>query len=383
VKTAAAAALAACAALALMLAGASRAADDKKSAPKPALTVTVAVPQQLSLPITLAANGNLAAWQEAIVGSETAGLRLTEVRANVGDAVRKGQVLAVFAADTLRAEMAQARASLAEAQASAADAAGNAERARSLQATGALSASQINQYLTAEKTAQARVEAANALFQAQQVRLAQTQVLAPDNGIISSRTATVGAVTGNGTELFRLIRQGRLEWRAEVTSAELGRITTGTTATVTAASGARLAGRVRVIGPTVDPQTRAALVYVDLTSLPGPAAGSARAGMFARGQFELGATPALTLPQAAVVVRDGFSYVLRIGADNRVAQVKVQTGRLAGDRVEITGGLPAQVRVVASGAGFLNDGDLVRVVDATPAVPSGAPARPAATAASR
>ena len=164
-KTAAAAALAACAALALMLAGASRAADDKKSAPKPALTVTVAVPQQLSLPITLAANGNLAAWQEAIVGSETAGLRLTEVRANVGDAVRKGQVLAVFATDTLRAELAQARASLAEAQASAADAAGNAERARSLQATGALSASQINQYFTAEKTAQARVEAANALFQ--------------------------------------------------------------------------------------------------------------------------------------------------------------------------------------------------------------------------
>ncbi len=226
------------------------------------------------------------------------------------------------------------------------------------------------------------MEAANALFQAQQVRLAQTQVLAPDSGIISSRTATVGAVTGNGTELFRLIRQGRLEWRAEVTSAELGRITTGTTATVTAASGARLAGRVRMIGPTVDPQTRAALVYVDLTSLPGPAAGSARAGMFARGQFELGATSALTLPQAAVVVRDGFSYVLQIAPDSRVAQVKVQTGRLAGDRVEITGGLPAQARVVASGAGFLNDGDLVRVVDAPAAAPGATP-RPAAAPASR
>jgi RND family efflux transporter MFP subunit len=375
--------LVAAALLALLLAGVSRAAEDRKSAPKPALTVTAAVPQQLNLPIVLAANGNLAAWQEAIVGGETAGLRLTEVRANVGDTVRKGQVLAVFATDTLRAELAQARASLAEAQASAADAAGNAERARSLQATGALSASQINQYLTAEKTAQARVEAANALFQAQQVRLAQTQVLAPDSGIISSRTATVGAVTGNGTELFRLIRQGRLEWRAEVTSAELGRITTGTTATVTAASGARLAGRVRMIGPTVDVQTRSALVYVDLTSLPGPAAGSARAGMFARGQFELGATVALTLPQAAVVVRDGFSYVLRIGADNRVAQVKVQTGRLAGDRIEVTGGLPAQARVVASGAGFLNDGDLVRVVEATPAAPPVAVAHPATAPASR
>jgi len=171
-------------------------------------------------------------------------------------------------------------------------------------------------------------------------------------------------VVGNGTELFRLIRQGRLEWRAEVTSAELGRLTTGTTAIVTAASGARLSGRVRMVGPTVDAQTRSALVYVDLAPLPGPFSGSARAGMFARGEFDLGATPALTVPQPAVIVRDGFSYVYRVNPDNRVAQVKVQTGRLAGDRIEVTGGLPADARVVASGAGFLNDGDLVRIVDA-------------------
>ena len=69
------------------------------------------------------------------------------------------------------------------------------------------------------------------------------------------------------------------------------------------------------------------------------------------------------MPQPAVVVRDGFSYVYRVNADNRVTQVKVQTGRLSGDRVEITGGLPADARIVAAGAGFLNDGDLVRVVD--------------------
>ena len=343
-----------------------------KPSAKPALTVTTVLPRRLSLPIKLAANGNIAAWQEAIIGAEGSGLRLTQVLANVGDAVRKGQVLATFTADTLRAEAAQARAALAEAEASAAVAAGNAERARSLQATGALSASQISQYVTAEKTAQARMEAARAMLQAQQVRLEQTQVLAPDNGVISARTATVGAVVGNGVELFRLIRQGRLEWRAEVTSAELGRITPGTTALVTSASGARLAGRVRMIGPTVDPQTRSALVYVDLSALPGMA-GNARAGMFARGEFELGATPALTVPQSTVVVRDGFSYVYRVGADQRVAQLKVQTGRLAGDKVEIMGGLPADAPLVATGAGFLNDGDLVRVV-AGAAAPAAAPA---------
>ena len=356
-------------------AGGSRAADEKKSV-KPALTVTTTLPQRVSLPVKLAANGNISAWQEASVGTESGGLRLTEVRVNVGDRVLKGQVLATFASETLGAEAAQARASLGEAEANAANAAADAERARGLQATGALSASQINQYLTAEKTASARVEAARALFRAQEVRLGQTQVRAPDSGIISARLATVGAVVGSGAELFRLIRQGRLEWRAEVTATELGRITTGTTALVTAASGARMAGRVRTIGPTVDPQTRAALVYVDLTPLPGAASGSARAGMFARGEFDLGAVPALTVPQPAIVVRDGFSYVYRVNPDNRVAQLKVQTGRFEAGRVEITSGLPADARLVASGAGFLNDGDLVRIAD-TPQKP----AAPAASAA--
>ncbi len=333
----------------------------KPASPKPALTVTAVQPQQARLTVKLAANGNLMAWQEASVGAEANGLRLAEVRVNVGDRVKKGDVLATFAADTVRAEAAQARASLMEAEATAAEAAGNAERARSLQATGALSASQINQYLTAEQTAKARVEAARALYQAQQLRVNQSTVTAPDDGVISARTATVGAVVGAGAELFRLIRRGRLEWRAEVTSAELGRIGKGTTAQVTAASGARLEGRVRMVGPTVDPQTRNALVYVDVVPLPGNAA-PALPGMFARGEFDLGGTPALTVPQSAVVVRDGFSYVYRINPDNRVSQVKVQTGRLSGDRVEITGSLPADTRLVASGGGFLNDGDLVRVV---------------------
>ncbi|WP_442968715.1 efflux RND transporter periplasmic adaptor subunit [Ramlibacter sp.] len=348
--------------LPLLLAACGDKAADTQAAPKPALTVTTTMPTQAMLPVTLPANGNLAAWQEASIGAEAGGLRIAEVNVGIGDRVRRGQVLARFAGETLRADAAQARAALAEAEASAADAANNAARARTLQQTGAMSASQINQYLTAEKTAQARVAAARAQLQTQEVRLGQTAVHAPDDGIISARTATVGAVVGNGTELFRLIRKGRLEWRAEVTAAELGRITTGTRALITATSGARLEGRVRMIGPTVDPQSRLAIVYVDVNPLPGPAAGSARAGMFARGEFELGAQPALTVPQPAVVVREGFSYVFRVNPDNRVSQVKVEIGRIAGDRLQVLSGLTPQMRIVASGGGFLNDGDLVRVV---------------------
>jgi RND family efflux transporter MFP subunit len=258
-----------------------------------------------------------------------------------------------------------------EAEANAADAAANADRARGLQSSGALSAQQIAQYLTAEQTARARVEAARATLAAQQLRLNFTRVLAPDSGIISSRTATVGAVVGAGTELFRMIRQGRLEWRAEVTSTELARISAGTTAMVTTASGAQIKGRVRMIGPTVDPQTRNALVYVDLPA--SPQAGAAKAGMFARGEFELGSSDALTVPQQAVVVRDAFSYVFRLGENSRVLQVKVETGRRTGDRVEILKGIDANATVVVNGAGFLNDGDVVRLADA--AVPAPAPAR--------
>jgi RND family efflux transporter MFP subunit len=169
-------------------------------------------------------------------------------------------------------------------------------------------------------------------------------------------------VPAPGTELFRLIRQGRLEWRAEVTSSELGRVVPGTPARVTAASGASLAGRVRMIGPTVDPQTRSALVYVDVTPAPGAPA-TARAGMFARGEFDLGTSPAVTVPHSALVAREGFNYLYQVGPDQRVRQVKVQTGRIVGDQVEILSGLPADARVVASGGGFLNDGDLVRVAE--------------------
>lgn len=326
---------------------------------KPALTVSTALPVPTQLPITLAANGNIVAWQEAIVGSESNGLRLTEVRVNVGDSVRKGQVLATFAAETIVADVAQAKASLSEAQANAAEAAANARRARTLESTGALSAQQINQYLTAEQTAKARVAASRAMLSAQQLRLRHTRLLAPDSGIISARSATVGAVVPGGTELFRLIRQGRLEWRAEVTATELSRIRPGQTARVKLGNGDVLTGRVRVVGPTVDQQTRSALVYVELPRT-GATHSVAKAGMFAQGEFDMGMSTALTVPQQAVVLRDGFSYVFRLNSDNRVSQLKVQTGRRMGDRVEVLAGITPETLLVINGAGFLNDGDLVK-----------------------
>ena len=357
-------------ALALLATGAAvalavHAADDKAAKDKPvvaakaALTVTVTSAQRSNLSTGLTANGSIAAWQEAIVGAESNGLRLAEVRVNVGDVVRRGQVLATFVPDLAQAELAQSRAAVAEAEATLADASANAQRARDLQASGALSAQQINQLLTAERTAMARLEAVRAAARTQQLRLAQTQVLAPDGGVISARSATVGAVVQSGTELFRLIRQGRLEWRAEVVAGELAQIKPGQAVRVSAGSSAPVAGRVRIVAPTVDAATRNGIVYVDL-----PQPGAMKAGMFARGDFETGSSSGLTLPQSAVLLRDGFSYVFTLGADSKVAQAKVSVGRRVGERIEITSGLDPATRVVASGGGFLADGDTVRVVEA-------------------
>src|SRR5262249_40985624 len=158
--------------------------------------------------------------QEAVIGANVTGLILSEVKVNVGDTVKKGDVLATFSSQTVAADLEQNRAHAAEAEASAVEAEANAERAKRVSDSGALSEQQLNQYLTSAQTARARAKAQIAALRAQEVRLSDTRVVAPDDGVISSRTATVGAVPA-GNELFRLIRQGRLEWRAEVPAPQM------------------------------------------------------------------------------------------------------------------------------------------------------------------
>ncbi len=334
-----------------------------KAGVKAALTVTLVQPQAREVPLRLAANGSVTAWQEAILGAEVNGLRLAEVRAQVGDAVKRGQVLAVFASETVEAEVAQARASVAEAEATQSEARINAERAQSIAASGALSAQQVAQYATAEKTAQARLELARAQLTTQRLRLAHTKLLASDDGIISARTATVGAVLPQGQELFRLIRKGRLEWRGEVTATELGKLKSGLLVAISAAGVGSVDGKLRMVGPTVDVVTRNALVYVDM---PDAIAKGFKPGMFARGEFALGASSGLTVPQDTVVLRDGFSYVFRAGSVQdgaaKVARVKIEIGRRVDDRIEVLSGLTPADRIVATGVAFLADGDTVKVV---------------------
>ena len=337
----------------------------KTTEQKAALTVTVVQPEKQNWKQTFTANGNIAAWQEVVIGSELSGQRLTRVNVNVGDEVKRGQVLAEINSDTIRADLAAAKASYAEAQAVLADAVTNNKRIQQLRNTGAISAQELTQYQTSQATAQARLDASRAQIESNQLRLAQTQVISPDNGVISARTATVGSLAQTGQELFRLIRDHRLEWRAEVTTSDLYKLKQGMNARIFSPDPAQpaITGKVRIIAPVIDPQTRYGLVYVDL-----PATQAVRMGMFVKGEFDLGEKPALTIPQTALLLRDGFAYVFIVGNNNRVTQQKVTVGRRLADRVEILD-LPANVKLVASGTGFLADGDLVTVAKDIPDTP--------------
>lgn len=333
---------------------------------KAALTITTVRPERRMMRQSIAANGSIAPWQEALIGAEVNGLQINQVNVNVGDIVKRGQVIAEFSATTILADIAQANATLADAQASAIEAAGNASRARSIQDTGALSKQQIEQFMAQEASTKARVAAAEATLLSNQIRLKQTKVLAPDNGVISARAATVGAVVSPGQELFRLIRQGRLEWRAELTSSEIGAIKQGMDAYLTMPSGEKVVGKVRMVSPMVDTQTRNAMVFVDL-----PANNQIKSGMFARGSFELGENESVTLPASALVLRDGFTYVMQIDKQTQdkqiyVRQIKVQAGKRVGDMVEIID-LENNMNhdYVATGGAFLADGDAVNVIGNT------------------
>lgn len=334
-------------------------AENKPAQSKPALTVSTVMPVMGDWPQHLTANGSIAAWQEAVVSAETSGLRLTEVLVNVGDRVRKGQILAKLQSNTVEADLEQTRASLAEAQATLAEAKANADRVRQIENTGALSPQQSNQYLTAELTARARVEAIRAKIKSDQIRLSQTQITAPDDGTISARSATLGAVVQPGVELFRLIRRDRLEWRAELPATDLAKIQPGMSASITTAGNNKIQGKVRMVAPTVETQTRNGLVYIDLISN-----GEAKAGMFARGEIEVSRAKVLIVPQSALLLRDGFSYVYRVGKDSRVIQTKVGTGARSGNQIAILSGLEMGTPLVNTGVGFLSDGDQVLLVPA-------------------
>lgn len=263
--------------LILLLRGAStRSPAPVASAAAQAVTAHTLETMQISRGVT--ANGTVFAWQEIVVGPEVGGYRVAAVNVEVGDRVRKGQELVRLADDMLGAEVASKRANLEQVQASLENAAAAYRRAHSLSGSGVVSQSDLDKLRSEELSARARVEVNKAELQASELRLRHTHVTAPDDGVISARSVNVGQVAQVGSEMLRLLRKGRVEWRAEIPESRMREIRVGQDVQLTTADGAQLDGKVRAIAPTIESSTRAGLVYVDI-----PSTGAARPGMFARG----------------------------------------------------------------------------------------------------
>lgn len=343
-----------------------------------ALSVSVAPPEQQDWPVKVPATGWLEPWQEAVISAEVGGQRIDSLNVDVGDEVTKGQVLATFATDQLETTIRQQKAALESAQAALDKASADLLRAQRLVDSGAVSQTQISDYGTTRQEAQATFDQAEAALAASQLDLSHTKVLAVDDGTISSRSAALGAVVTTGTEMFRLIRQNRIEWQAEVPLRGLRGIGPGTKVSIPTPFG-EVEGKVRLVGPTVSQENGRVLVYVALPEEDRRLPIRPRPGILVSGFLVTGETPALTVPATAVTLRDGFAYVYTLNAGDTptVTRRRVETGRRQDDRIEITSGLEADQQVVQSGGAFLADGSVVRVVPAPAPVPDTAAASPA------
>jgi RND family efflux transporter MFP subunit len=334
--------------------------DQAQTAQSAALTVSVTTPITEQWADSVSASGWFAAWQEAIVAAETGSLKITDILVDVGSVVQKGDVMAKLSNASAIADVHKQEAAVASAKASLAKAKADGDRARKVTGSGALSDQDSFDYFITEQTAAADLASDEASLEADRITLGQTTITAPDSGIVSTRSADLGNVVSAGTELFRLVRQGRIEWQAEVPSEQLPRIHPGEKAIIHDPSGKTFEGTVRLVSPIVNSDTERGTVYVTLPSTP-----DIRVGLYESGSIELAVTPALTVPETALVFRDGINYVFKVNADNRVSRVRVDVGRRNDGRVEIVSGIDASAQIVEAGGAFLSDNDLVLVKAAT------------------
>lgn len=343
-------------AAALLLAACSRGGGDAAPAAS-SLTVTLAAAERRPIDREIVASGSVAAWQEMSLGVELAGIRVANVLVEPGDRVVAGQALVELDRRTLEVQSRQAEASLAQARANAELVASQEKRGATLLERNLISTNDFDVLRANRAKAEAQLVSAEAERDAAKLRLGFATLRAPDAGVISSRHVQPGQVVSGGGELLRLIRRGRLEWRAEVSENDLTRIKPGATVDLRGPSGVEVTGVIRAVSPSIDPQTRTALVYADLEK-----PGALRAGMFAEGRLRVGKAEVTVVPRQSVVFRDGYPYVFVMADGGKVLQRRIETGPPQGDFIEVRSGLKDGERVVARGAGFLSDGDVVKVI---------------------
>lgn len=324
--------------------------------PKPALTVTAETVRSQDLLHRVYATGTVGAWRDVPVGAETGGLTAVEVKVDEGSQVREGELLVKLNDRVLQAQVRQQQAAVVSAEAVLAQQQAALERSEALAKQGFLAKANLETAIANQKTAAAQVDTARAALAETQTKLDQTNIRAPVTGLVSARTVVKGQIVTAGAELLRIVRNDQLELNAQIPEADLPLVHAGQSAQVTDEQGHTATGQIRIVAPQVDTQSRLALARITL-----PVGAGFNSGEFARAQIDVGARPVLAVPESAVVYRDGKPNVLVIDQTNHLHQRAVQTGEHAQGSIAIVSGLNAGERVVTDGAGFLGEGDLVKV----------------------
>jgi RND family efflux transporter MFP subunit len=323
--------------------------------------VSVIVPNRGDLAASVTVTGQISAVNDMPIGVDGNAGRIADVMVEPGDFVRKGQVLARLNPITAQSQVDSAQASLEELRSSAAVA--QAEWARAQRARDAFSVEEAERRRVAAANAEARVKAAEAQLASARDQFERTTVIAPTDGIVLTRTAEVGqiAVPG-GNALFRLARGGAIEMRAQVAEQDMPRLKVGQQATVRLDGvGQTWTGKVWQLGAIIDPATRQGSVRISLPSSDR----NLRPGAFARAEVGTGTAQGMVLPQTAVLNDDQGSYVLVVGAGDKVERRGVQIAGPHQDGLLISGGLSGNERVVAIAGAFLRIGEQVAIAHPT------------------
>jgi HlyD family secretion protein len=327
--------------------------------PTPPRTVETATVAQRTLEGGLEASGLLVSREEVAVYAETLlnGYRVARVFVEPDARVAKDQPLVQLDDTLLRAQIAQQTALVAEQKVAADQAAEQAEHVAGLDGKGLLSTEQIDQRRFAARSAEAALDAQTAQLHDLQTREERMTVRAPTAGLVLERNVRPGDVGAGSAPMFRIARDSLVELEAQVAEGDLAGVRVGDAVQVILPDGAQVAGRVRLIYPSVDPQTKLGKVHVAL-----PVRQDLRPGGYGRALFTGLARQVVVAPETAIRYSADGASVMVVGADDHVRQVEVKTGAHAGGYVELVQGPPAGSQVLLGASSFVLPGDLVRPV---------------------
>lgn len=318
--------------------------------------VSVMVPGTSNVTDRVAALGTISARRDMPVGVAGEGGMVTAIRAEAGQFVGRGQVLAELDSAVQRAQLAQMQAAVAQADADVRLAQNELERAQALVARGFISKADIDRRTATRDGALARVGVARAQVREMQERIARLSIRAPEAGLVLQRSVEPGQVVSSGSgALFRVAAGGQMELRAQVAEQDMAGLAVGQQAVVTPVGSANeYIGTVWLLEPVIDAQSRQGVARIAL-----PTAGELRSGGFANVVIDGIAAQRPRVPQSAIQVDDGVSFVLVVDDKGVVTRRDIRINSVSADGVAVAEGLTGGEQVVVSAGAFLRPGETV------------------------